>query len=178
MKTLYFIGGPMGVGKTTVGQLLKRRLDRAVFLDGDWCWDADPFQVTDETKQMVTDNICHLLNGFIRCSAYRNIVFCWVMHDQAIVNGILARLELSDCAVRAVSLVCAPEALRERLEGDIRRGVREADVVERSLARLPLYDGLNTVKIDTTGLSPEEIAGRITGWPGHSNILLGSFFSP
>lgn len=35
MKTLYLVGGPMGVGKTSVCQLLKRRLDRCAFLDGD-----------------------------------------------------------------------------------------------------------------------------------------------
>ena len=34
--------GPSGVGKTTVCQMLKRRLPRAAFLDGDWCWDMGP----------------------------------------------------------------------------------------------------------------------------------------
>ena len=53
MRTLYLIGGPMGVGKTTVCQIMKRRLPRAAFLDGDWCWDMDPFVVTEETKAMV-----------------------------------------------------------------------------------------------------------------------------
>ena len=67
MKTLYMIGGTMGVGKTTVGQQLKRTLPNSVFLDGDWCWDASPFQVTDETKSMVIDNICYLLNNFLKC---------------------------------------------------------------------------------------------------------------
>ena len=61
MKTLYFISGTMGVGKTAVSQQLKKDLPKSVFLDGDWCWDSDPFQVTDETKAMVTDNICYLL---------------------------------------------------------------------------------------------------------------------
>ena len=57
MKNLYLIGGTMGVGKTTACRILKGLLPRAVFLDGDWCWDADPFVVTEETKGMVTDNI-------------------------------------------------------------------------------------------------------------------------
>lgn len=35
MKTLYLIGGTMGVGKTTVSQLLKKDLNHCVFLDGD-----------------------------------------------------------------------------------------------------------------------------------------------
>ena len=88
MKRLFLIGGTMGVGKTTVGQILKKRLPDCVFLDGDWCWEMDPFQVNDETKQMVMENICFLLKNFIRCSAYKNIVFCWVMHEQTIIDEI------------------------------------------------------------------------------------------
>lgn len=60
-KTLYLIGGPMGVGKTAVCRELNRMLPSSVMLDGDWCWCADPFQVTPETKRMALDNICHLL---------------------------------------------------------------------------------------------------------------------
>ena len=50
MKALYLIGGTMGVGKTTISQQLKKDLPNCVFLDGDWCWDADLFQVTEETE--------------------------------------------------------------------------------------------------------------------------------
>ena len=71
MKQLFLIGGPMGVGKTTVCQQLKQKLPGSVFLDGDWCWDANPFLVNEETKAMVLDNICHLLNNFLRCTAYK-----------------------------------------------------------------------------------------------------------
>ena len=58
MKNIYIIGGTMGVGKTTICQKLKLKLANSVFLDGDWCWDMNPFQVTEETKKMVIDNIC------------------------------------------------------------------------------------------------------------------------
>ena len=40
MKRLYMIGGPIGVGKTAACRQLQQLLDRSVFLDGDWCWDA------------------------------------------------------------------------------------------------------------------------------------------
>ena len=59
----------MGMGKTAVCRKMNYLLNNSVFLDGDWCWNADPFQVTDETKNMVMDNITHLLNNFIHCSA-------------------------------------------------------------------------------------------------------------
>ena len=82
----------MGVGKTTVCQILKKKLDQSVFLDGDWCWDMYPFQVTAETKKMVLENITFLLNSFLRCSAYKNVIFCWVMHEQQIIEDLLAGL--------------------------------------------------------------------------------------
>ena len=88
MKTLYLIGGTMGVGKTTISRQLKKDLHNSVFLDGDWCWDADPFQLTEETKEMVMRNICFLLNNFLRCTAYDNIILCWVMHEQYIIDTL------------------------------------------------------------------------------------------
>ncbi len=161
MKTLYLIGGPMGVGKTTVCQELKHVSAPCVFLDGDWCWDAAPFRVTGETQAMVLDNICHQLNNFLRCSAYDTVIFCWVMHRQDIIDAICSRLDLTDCQVIPVSLTCQPEELRRRLEQDIQSGLRSPDVVERSLSYLPLYQSLNTLHVDATALSPQAVAAKI-----------------
>ena len=61
MKTLYLIGGTMGVGKTTVSQQLKKDLANSVFLDGDWCWDLTPFTVTQGTKELVLG--CRSVSG-------------------------------------------------------------------------------------------------------------------
>ncbi|HJA68049.1 MAG TPA: AAA family ATPase [Candidatus Mediterraneibacter cottocaccae] len=209
-KHLYLIGGPMGVGKTTVGQILKKMLPDCVYLDGDWCWDMDPFTVTDETKRMVIENICALLNNFLKCSAYENIVFCWVMHEQGIIDEILARLNTGILAgtekitksrententaiyrgaemstdtggdadsdirsdagndrsgktyeVRKISLVCEKAELERRIRRDVERGVREPGVLERSLAYIPLYETLDTVKIDVTGQTSWETAETI-----------------
>ncbi|MFR6277747.1 MAG: AAA family ATPase [Acutalibacter sp.] len=109
MKRLYLIGGPMGVGKTTVCQELKRLTAPSVFLDGDWCWDMEPFQVTAETKAMVQENIAFLLGQFLRCSAYETVIFCWVMHQREIIQELLASLPLEGVEVRAVSLLATAE---------------------------------------------------------------------
>ena len=161
MKQLYLVAGTMGVGKTTVCQALKRKLARNVFLDGDWCWDMHPFQVTSETKEMVMQNICFLLNSFLRCSAYEHVIFCWVMHEQAILVEILSRLDLENCAVHTAALICSEDALRGRLQKDIDAGLRQPDVLERSLARLPLYDKLELQKIDVSAKSAEETAQEL-----------------
>ena len=161
MKTLYLIGGTMGVGKTAVCQQLKKSLPNSVFLDGDWCWDADPFQVTEETKAMVQDNICHLLNNFLHCSAYENILFCWVMHEQAIIDEILAKLDTTDCIVKFISLMVNEENISESLAGDIAKGIRSADIIERSIARIPMYQKLHTIKINTNGKTISMIADEL-----------------
>ena len=161
MKTLYLIGGTMGVGKTAVSQQLKRDLPNSVFLDGDWCWDASPFQVTEETKAMVMENICYLLNQFLHCSAYDNVIFCWVMHQQSIIESILERLDLSDCQVKSISLLASENTLRNRLQADVDSGIRAADVIERSVARIPLYQELSTIKVDTDYKTISAFAGEI-----------------
>ena len=160
-KKLYLIGGTMGIGKTTVSQILKNKLDNAVMLDGDWCWDMHPFMVNDETKAMVMDNICYLLNNFIKCSVYDNIVFCWVMHEQAIIDEILSRLDTSGITVLPISLVCSEAELRRRIQRDVDKGKRTSDVIERSAVRLEMYSKLTTHKLDVTGLTPEETAQKI-----------------
>ena len=162
-KTLYLIGGPMGVGKTAVCRELNRKLPASVMLDGDWCWCADPFQVTEETKRMVLDNICHLLGNFLRCSTYENVILCWVMHERAIIDEMLGRLPIEECdaKVQVVSLVAREDELRRRVEGDVRAGLRDEEAVSRSLAYLPLYRDLGTDLIDTTGLAPHEVAAHI-----------------
>lgn len=151
----------MGSGKTTVCQHLKHQLPCSVFLDGDWCWDADPFQVTAETQRMVLDNICYLLNNFLHCSVYTNILFGWVMHEQKIIDHILSHLDLQDCTVHTISLICDANALRIRLQKDIDAGLRSADILERSTARLPLYHHLRTIQINTSHKTVEEIAEEI-----------------
>ena len=161
MKTLYLIGGAMGVGKTAAGRELKLLLDKSVFLDGDWCWDMHPFTVNDETKKMVLDNICFMLSSFIKCSAIENIIFCWVMHEQSIIDEISSRINVSGCKVISVSLTCSREALAERLRRDIDAGLRSGDIIKRSTERLPMYRALDTVKIDVSEITAAEAAEMI-----------------
>jgi AAA domain len=162
MKTLIIVGGTMGVGKTTTCRELQKLLPRNVFLDGDWCWDMRPFVVTDETKAMVEGNITHLLNSFLACSEFENILFCWVLHQQKILDDLIARLNLDTATTYRFSLVINKQALSERLSRDIAAGKREPDTIERGTARIPLYDELDTVKIDVSIISPADAAQRIT----------------
>jgi adenylate kinase family enzyme len=162
MKNLIIIGGTAGVGKTTTCRELQKVLPRNVFLDGDWCWDMQPFVVTEETKTMVEGNITHLLNSFLACSEFDNVIFCWVLHEQKILDNLIAKLNLDGCTVYNFSLVSSKEALSERLSRDIAAGKRKDGSIERSVPRLPLYDALDSIKIDVSTISPVDAAKRIT----------------
>ena len=158
MKNLIFINGTMGVGKTTISKELQKLLPNCIFLDGDWCWDMSPFIVTDETKKMVLDNISHLLNNFISCSEYKNIIFCWVMHEESIVDDVLSRLNKDDCMLHKFSIVCSEQRLISRITKDINQGIRKNDVIERSVPRLNNYFQMDTRKIDVSYISAKEAA--------------------
>lgn len=120
MKTLYLIGGTMGVGKTAVGCRLKEVLFN-----------------------------------------YENIIFCWVMHEQSIINCIIDNLNVDNCRVKIISLIASEITLRKRLEFDAANGLRTADVINRSLTRASMYKILDTVKINTDNKTIAEISDEI-----------------
>lgn len=161
MKRLVMIGGTMGVGKSAVSSVLKYKWDQSVMLDGDWCWDMHPFIVNEETKNMVLSHITYQLNSFLKCSCLETVIFCWVMHEQSIIDDILSRLDLHDCRVYPISLICDAWTLKHRLQKDIDQGLRQEDIIEKSLERMNKYPTLHTHLIDTTHLSIEETAQQI-----------------
>lgn len=161
MKRLIFVNGTMGVGKTSTCKELLGILQPSVFLDGDWCWNMNPFRVTDETKHMVENNICFLLNSFLSCSEYENVIFCWVMHQESIINSLLGRLNLTNVDVYKITLSVSKEALTQRLNRAVENGERTSDVLQRSLDRLSLYQEMNTIHIDVSNISPVQVAGKI-----------------
>ncbi|MBU2699833.1 cytidylate kinase [Sporomusaceae bacterium BoRhaA] len=161
MKKLMIINGTMGIGKSTVCKILLDKLKPSIYLDGDWCWNMNPFIVSEENKAMVLDNITHLLKNYLLNSSYKYIVFCWVIHQEAIFNQILEPLTDLDFELYKISLVCSEAALRRRLEQDVQNGMRTSDVINRSVQRLPLYDKMDTVKINVSHLTPQETAKKI-----------------
>ena len=161
MKNLIMIGGTMGVGKTTTCRELQKILPNNVFLDGDWCWDLQPFVVNDETKEMVMENICFQLNQFIKCSQYENIIFCWVMHEQSIIDTILSLVDTNDCIIKLFSLIADKHSLVKRIGIDVEHGIRTVDVIDRSVARISNYDLLNTERIDVSNITSLQAAELI-----------------
>lgn len=160
MKQLIFINGTMGSGKTTISNALMKRLQPSVFLDGDWCWNMNPFIVNDETKELVVKNIVSLLNNFLSCHSYQYIIFCWVMDKQEIIDTILSQLS-GDFQYYGFSLLVEQDQLIQQLNKDIEQGIRSYDVIARSLEKLDHYNYLNTTKIVTSNHTIDQIVDEI-----------------
>jgi len=105
---------------------------------------------------MVIDNISYLINNFLSCSVYENIIFCWVMHEQSIIDNVLSRLKRHDYKLYKFSLVCTEQALISRIAKDIKMGIRTEDVIDRSVSRLKNYFQMDTCKIDVSNISAKK----------------------
>ncbi len=160
-KKLIIINGVMGVGKTTISKALYKKLDNSFWLDGDNCWMMNPFEVTDENKFMVLDNISYILNNFIKNSKSKYIIFNWVIHTEDIMKDILNKIDSSSVDVYKITLMCSKENLINRINKDIKLGLRYEDNIKRSLDRLELYNKMDTIKIDTSNKSIEDMVDEI-----------------
>ncbi|MBU3127864.1 AAA family ATPase [Clostridium tagluense] len=170
MKKLIIINGTMGVGKSTVCNILLGTLKPSVYLDGDWCWNMNPFVVSEENKKMVINNITHLLKAYLDNSGYEYIIFCWVIHEEYIFRQLLESVKGCDFELYKISLVCSEIALKSRLEIDVQNGIRKADVIDRSLQRLDLYNNMDTIKIDVSDIDPKQTAIEIIKLIGKGEI--------
>lgn len=155
MKKLIIINGPMGVGKTTVSKNLFNSLKPSVLLDGDWCWNMNPFLVNDENKKMVMNNIKYLLKNYLNNSNFEYIIFCWVIPEEEILNDILSDLP-NNFELHKFTLTCDPDSLKYRLLNDINRQISQKTITD-SLSYIPKYNLMDTTKIDSTDKSINQI---------------------
>jgi broad-specificity NMP kinase len=151
----------MGVGKTSLCKILNKRMENSVWLDGDWCWQIHPFNPNEENKIMVEDNIRHLLLNFCKNSQIDHIIFSWVLSSQTLLDRILSWFSNEYCKIHTITLMASDEVLSKRLKKDICLGIRQETSLESSLEKKKLYKAMNTHKLDTTYLSPEQIVGEI-----------------
>lgn len=156
MSKLIFIGGPPAVGKTTVAHLLWHELDHCAWLEGDAVWRIRPFSVTPASRRLAEANITAVLGNYLE-SGYSHVLLSWVLHRLDLIQRLLAPLEGLAKEVHQFTLVATPEVLRRRFELDPKRG----RFSELPLWRLEEAASLPTRQIDTTSLSPSEVARLI-----------------
>ena len=103
---------------------------------------------------------CRELQKILPRNVFLDGDWCWDMHPFVVTDETKAMVNSN--ITHCFSLVSTEQALVERLNRDIAAGKRGSDITERSVARISLYDELDTVKIDVSTISPAHAARHIT----------------
>ena len=160
-KSVIFLNGPMGVGKTTVGRLIQRSLAGRAFIDGDWCMDLDPFVGNSETRALAADNILHMLAGYNNCSHCRGVVVAWLMDRPEICRALEEGAAKIGLETAWFTLLCTEEALGARWRGDKLCPWRTEENLRASLGLLEVFSRLPGVRVDTSGMTAEQVRDHI-----------------
>ena len=144
MARLTLLGGPPGVGKTSVLKHLPKELATL---------DADDFVGSaalprDQAIEMVKCEALRLLTD----SKNNNVLVSWVFARPLLYEPFMATTR----SVSLVHLVCTAAELESRLR---KRG--DIELLDFALDRLHLIESLNFPRIDTTGKSSTEVAALI-----------------
>lgn len=109
-------------------------------------------------RSIALETVIGVLQGFLkaRCEV---VILSWVfarpeLYEPAI-NGLSGRID----SIHQLYLMASREALRARLEN---RG--DSDKFNYAVSRLELIENLPYPKIDTTELSPQEVANQVRSY--------------
>ena len=163
MKTILLILGPNAVGKsTTAAAILQCRMHTA-YVDGDALRAINPFPFTEATRKAVTANIYCVIRNYLECDDIDMVVFPYSFHGdrRQMWEAVLAQLQAAglEFVVKEVVLTCSETENRRRAAKD----QRDPERIERGMVNTyHYYDDYPAVHIDTTGMTPEQVAEYIT----------------
>lgn len=161
MKDFIILHGPMGVGKSTVSRHLCQLLQPSALLEGDWCWKIYPFCPNEEYKNLALKHMTYLLDSYLHVRSISYLIFNWMIQDDKIFEKILPFLDLTEINLHRFALLCDEKSLEMRLKQDVFQGLRDPDCIDRGLSYLPFYENTKSQILDTTLLSPHQVAQQI-----------------
>lgn len=155
MPKLILLGGPTGVGKTTVVRLLENRLSRTAILDADDVWRVSQDLAAEENRVITIGNVIAVMRGYFAAGCETGIV-SWVFARPDLYEPVIDGLEDKVQSIHQIYLTAREEVLAQRLTE--RNAI---DKIEYANSRLQLINLLPYPKIDTSDILPEEVAARL-----------------
>lgn len=161
MKKLIIINGTMGVGKSSVAQLLNKSIPNSALVDGDWCCKINS-PLSDSIKNLYLKNINTLINNYLSSDDVTDVILCWVIHKNEILQKILQNTDLRNVNVYVITLQANEQTLTKRIIGRFEYEKRDKGELERSLFyQQNYYNDISSYKLDTSDMSIERVAEKI-----------------
>ncbi len=162
MKQLVVIVGPNGVGKSTTAKEISKKRTHTAYVDSDWCRMINPFEFTIKTKQTVEKNIYCLLRNYLDCDDIKTVLFTHAWHGERkeIYENVVEKLKKDHMEFKETIIIlkCSEEENIRRATNDGRDKMR----IERGMKQtFSFYDGYDYPLIDTTEMTPSQVAEKI-----------------
>jgi energy-coupling factor transporter ATP-binding protein EcfA2 len=155
MTKLVLLGGPTGVGKSTVMRLLENRIPHAAILDADDVWRVSKELAVEQNRHIALSNVISVMRGYFEGGCETGIL-SWVFARSALYDPVIAGLEDRVDSINQIYLVSTLVEIKRRLH---KRG--DEKHYEYSKTRLELINSLPFTKIDTSEMIPEMVATAI-----------------
>ena len=160
---LVLLGGPTGIGKTTVLRILERRLVDAAVLDADDVWRVSGEISVNKNRAIAISNAVSVMRGYFEAGCKTGIL-SWVFARSALFRPVIDGLEDLVNEIDQVYLMSSMHELDHRLDA---RGDKDH---EYAMSRLKLINALHYPKIDTTHMTPDEVATAIITHIGSEKV--------
>ncbi len=149
---LLLLGGPTGVGKTSVLHLLSGSIPKCAVLDADDVWRVDSEIAVPENRSIAIQNTIEVMKGYFEAGCEIGVLG-WVFARDLLYQPVINSMRECGVDVEQLYLTANEEILEQRLwqRGDI-------DRLDYSISRLRLIEKLPFAKIDTSKLTPSEVA--------------------
>lgn len=170
---LVLIGGPPGVGKTSVLAHVERACGRCACLDADDAWRVHPSEIAESIRPIAERNVTSVLRGYFE-AGYPLVFLSWVLANPRLIERLLRELAGLYTSTLILHLVASPEALKARCARQAERPRR----IEYALLKLEQIEQLPYPRIDTTLLGVEAVADLIVARVRAGAVSSGSGLDP
>ena len=161
---IIIINGSLGVGKSSVADLLHIKFEKSVHLDGDYIGDVHPFEIYDKARIAYLYRTLEHLIRFHQENGYFNFVINYVFESADSLQALLGLLTPLDPDIHSYWLTCDEKEQarriqnrnRSEIEWELKRFV-ELQLIQAKAAR----KGFIGKQVDTSGLTLQEIANEI-----------------
>ena len=161
MKTLVLLGGPPGVGKTSVLHYLENNIPACGILDADDVWRVSSDIAVEQNRTIAHANVISAADGYL-VAGCQTVIVSWVFARAALYEPLIHGLQNKIDQIKQIYLTADPETLSSRIRERRSKAAKAypqsvEELIDYSLDRQALIASLPFQKIDTSHLSSEEV---------------------